>query len=476
MKSRLHIRLQGSAATILLLAALLLGGCSPSGRFHRPDPGLPAAFRGEGSAASTADTSIALLPYNRFFRDSTLVGLIDRAVEGNLDLQVALKNIDYARLTLNAARLGVLPEVSLGVSASSARPSDNGPSAVTSGDKTVESFTASGRASWEADIWGKIRSRRKSALASYLKTAEAAKAVRTQLVADVADTYYSLLLFDAQLETARRNLALADTTLTMIRLQYDAGLVTSLAVQQQDAARQSVALRVPELERQIAAAENALSILTATMPGSVRRGEPLFRTAIRDDLPAGVPAALLENRPEVKEAEMALRAAYQDVGTARSSLYPSITLTAEGGLNALRASDWFTTPGSLFGFVGGAVLQPVFQQGKLQAALRQAEIRNLQAELAFRQSVLRAVGEVSDALAALRKIQEREAIAAHRAASLKTGVSNASMLFKSGLATYLEVMLAEETALQAELELADIRRRHLSAMAELYRALGGGWR
>ncbi|TCD47189.1 efflux transporter outer membrane subunit [Chlorobium sp. N1] len=455
---------------------MLLGGCSASGSFHRPEVAMPGAFRGSVGSVSPSDSSIARLPYTRFFRDSTLVALIDSAVGGNLDLQTALANIDYARQSLHVARLGLLPEASLGASASSSRPSDNGLSAVTAGDKTQESFRASATASWELDVWGKIRSRRKSALAAYLKTAEAARAVRTRLVADVADNYYALLLADRQLETARRNLALADTTLSMMRLQYAAGQLTSLAVQQQDAARQAVRLSVPRFEREVSVRENALSVLCGRMPGPIPRGRPLFGTPITDDLPSGVPASLLENRPDVKQAEMALREAYLDVGTARSSLYPSFTLTAEGGVDALRASDWFTTPGSLFGVVGAGVVQPLFQQGRLQAALRKAKIRNRQAEFMFRQSVIKAVGEVSDAQVALRKLQEQEALASRRASTLRSAVRNSSMLFRSGLATYLEVMQAERSSLEAELELASIRREHLSAMAELYRALGGGWR
>lgn len=251
------------AACLLLLAGYALSSCTMNGSYRRPDIAMPDQYRG----STAADTlSIATMPYREFFSDTRLITLIDSAVAGNLDLQVAIKNIAYARESSKVAKLGYLPTLSIGADASLSRPSDNGSSALTGSDKSVEDYSAQGSLSWEADIWGKIRSRKKSALAAYLKTREVARAVQTRLVADVADSYYSLLMLDAQLDISRKNLALADTTLRMIRLQYDAGQVTSLAVQQQEASRSAIALAIPELERLIAARENAISILTGHMP------------------------------------------------------------------------------------------------------------------------------------------------------------------------------------------------------------------
>jgi len=460
------------AACLLLLAGYALSSCTMNGSYRRPDIAMPDQYRG----STAADTlSIATMPYREFFSDTRLITLIDSAVAGNLDLQVAIKNIAYARESSKVAKLGYLPTLSIGADASLSRPSDNGSSALTGSDKSVEDYSAQGSLSWEADIWGKIRSRKKSALAAYLKTREVARAVQTRLVADVADSYYSLLMLDAQLDISRKNLALADTTLRMIRLQYDAGQVTSLAVQQQEASRSAIALAIPELERLIAARENAISILTGHMPSRVERGEPLFKTPVHDNLPAGLPASLLENRPDVKAAELGMREAHANSGAALAALYPTLTLTAEGGLNALRASDWFSTPGSLFGVVQGAVLQPIFQQGRLRSEFRKTKIRSIQAELAFRQAVLLAAGEVSDALVQLSSLQNREVEASSRAATLRKAVDNSTLLFRSGMATYLEVIAVQNASLGAYLELAEIRRQHLSAMAELYRALGGGW-
>jgi multidrug efflux system outer membrane protein len=454
---------------VVMLCAL--AACGVTHAYKQPDVVVPKDYRGglHSATVASADSVIARLSYRSFFADSTLRELIDTAVVNNIDLQIGLKNIEIAEQTLKAAKLGNLPALSIGVQETRTFPSDNGI------QTTAQDYTASASASWEADIWGKIRSRKKSALATYLKTQEATKAVRTRLVADVAAGYYNLLMLDEQLDISIKSLGLADTTLKMIGFQYTAGQVTSLAVQQQEASRQSIALSIPVIEQKIAVQENALSTLCGRMPGTIHRDRTLFTIKVDDNLPTGIPSALLQNRPDVRAAEMAVRAAHADMSEAKATLYPSLTVSASGGLDALRSSNWFVTPGSLFAVVQGGVLQPVFQRGELKAKYVQSKIKRDQSELAFKQSILKAVEEVSDALVQVEKIKSQEVIAEERVATLNKAVFNAGMLFRSGMATYLEVIVAQTNALQAELNLADIRRQHLAVMSELYRSLGGGW-
>ncbi|MEI8033492.1 MAG: efflux transporter outer membrane subunit [Chlorobiaceae bacterium] len=457
---------------MLMASALSLAACGVTRQYERPDVAFPDAYRGAPSSAkgSPADSSVATLPYRSFFADGTLRELIDSAVVHNIDLRIALKNIDYAKQSLNAAQLGLLPGLNLGAQNTKTHPSDNGVKT------NVDDYTAFAAASWEADIWGKIRSRSKSAQANYLKSGEAARAVRTRLVADVASGYYNLLMLDAQLETTRKNLALADTTLKMIGFQYTAGQVTALAVQQQEASRQAIAGTIPVIEQKVSAQENALSILCGKMPYTIKRDRVLFTIKIADALPSDIPSALLQNRPDVRAAELGVRAAHADMGEAKANLYPSLTLTATGGVDAFKTSNWFTTPGSLYGVVQGSLVQPIFQRGQLRAKYNQSKIVRDQAELSFKNSLLKAVGEVSDALVQLEKVKVQEAVAQQRAATLHKAAADAGLLFKSGMATYLEVIVVETSALQADLDLASVRRQHLTAMAELYRSLGGGWR
>jgi NodT family efflux transporter outer membrane factor (OMF) lipoprotein len=449
-----------------------LAACSPVREYQRPEMPLPSAYPGQEGAGRP----IAAIPYRSFFADPELRALIDSAIVSNQDLQIALKNIDYAKQSLDVARLGNLPTVNLQGTATSSKYSDNSLRALSTSDLTVKDYSASLLASWEFDIWAKIGNRKKSALAEYLRSTDAARAVRTRLVSDVAQGYWNLKMLDAQIDITRRNVSLADSTLTMMRLQYDAGYVTSLAVQQQEARLQAANQSIPKLEALRSAQENALSILAARMPGSpVKRSPGLDRSSLPDSLGAGVPLELLRNRPDVRAAEESLMAQHASMGASKAMLYPSLTITAQGGLNSISSNNWFSTPGSLFSIVSGSVLQPVFRHGELSAQYKQSKIRRDQAELTFRQTLLKSVGEVSDALVQVRKTGEQEQFASRRVALLRSAARNSYLLFQSGMATYLEVITAESDLLQAELDLADVQRRRLSAVADLYRSVGGGW-
>ncbi|MCG8343780.1 MAG: TolC family protein, partial [Chlorobiales bacterium] len=234
-----------------LVFFLVLSACSMAGKYTQPDMNLPASYRG-ADVPDSGKVDIAFtgaIPYRSFFADSSLTVLIDSAVENNLDLRVAVRNIEYASLALKQVRLGNFPELSLQAAGSTATTSDYGRNPLPPGTESTEEYTASLLLSWEADIWGKIRNSRKAALSEYLRTVEAKKAVQTRLVADVAQGYHNLLLLDAQLGISNRNLALADTTLAMMRLQYEAGLVTSLAVEQQEALRLGLLSGIARIEQ-----------------------------------------------------------------------------------------------------------------------------------------------------------------------------------------------------------------------------------
>jgi NodT family efflux transporter outer membrane factor (OMF) lipoprotein len=329
--------------------------------------------------------------------------------------------------------------------------------------------------SWEADIWGKIKNQKSKALAEYLQTTEARKALQTTIVSGVADGYYNLLMLDAQLDIARANLALNDSTLRIIRLQYDAGEVTALGVQQAEAQEMSAKELIPQLQQSILLEEDALSVLAGRLPDSVERGQRLDNVAVRDALTAGVPAQLLSRRPDVRSSELALTAANASVGISKAAMYPTITITPQGGWDTYIFKNWFNIPGSLFGAVAGGLTQPVFQRKKLKTQYEEALVDREKTIIQFKQSVLVAVGEVSDALATIEKLKEQQTVAASRVLKLQQAIANANSLFRNGMANYLEVITAQSNVLQSELELASIKKGQLSAEVELYRSLGGGW-
>jgi multidrug efflux system outer membrane protein len=458
--------------------ALLLGltACKVSKDIATPAADVPGQFR---NAASADTTSVASLPWKSFFADPTLQLLIDSAIAHNYDMQLALKNIQSAQLTLGQSKLGYWPDVNFNATYSLNRFSDKSLNGLFApqflGHPYQEDYNANIGLSWEVPIWGKIKSQQSRALAQYLQSAEAQKALQTNIVEGVASGYYNLLMLDAQLNIAKANLALNDSTLRIIRLQYDAGDVTALGVQQAEAQEETAAELIPQLEQSILLQENALSILTGTLPRSIDRSKKLDEVALHDTLSTGVPAALVSRRPDVRSSELALTVANANVGIAKASLYPSLTITGQGGINSFRASDWFNIPGSLFGIVGGGLTQPIFQRKQLKTQYELAKVDREKTVIEFRQSVLVAVGEVSDALAKISKLKEQQVVAARRVATLQQAIINANRLFSNGMANYLEVITAQSNVLQSELELASIKKGQLTAEVELYRSLGGGW-
>jgi NodT family efflux transporter outer membrane factor (OMF) lipoprotein len=460
----------------LVLLALSLPACKVGQTYQRPSVALPGQFR---SAVAADSANLARLPWRDFFGHPELQQLIRTALAGNFDMQLAVKRVEENRAYLRQTRYALLPAVNAQLTASTVTPSRNSLNGLSLenfiGSRHLEDYSAHVGFSWEADIWGKIRRQNEAARAMYLQTEEAAKAVRTHLVAGVANGYFSLLLLDAQLDVARRNLALGDSIVHLIRLQQEGGEVTQLAVEQALAQRQAAALLQSQLEQALVVEENGLRQLLGELPGPVPRATRLEALPVADPLPAGVPAQLLANRPDVRAAERALVAANARVGVAQASLYPALVITGSGGLNAFRASKWFLWPASLFYTVAGGLTQPIFGQRQLRTQLEIARIGYDQAVIRFRQAVTNGVREVSDALVQAENLKEQEQVAAARVATLQNAVANARQLFAAGLANYLEVITAQGNALQAELTLAEVKQRRLRAKVDVYRALGGGW-
>jgi multidrug efflux system outer membrane protein len=459
----------------LLLAAIIAGGCKVSKDVAKPADAVPVTFRG---TQGTDTVSVATLGLKEFISEPDIQKLIDTALVKNYDLQLAVKNIEASELLFKQSRLGNLPTINLQIAANSSRPSDNSLNGLNASQflKTshVEDYNANLGLSWEADIWGKIRSQKQAALATYLQTAEVKKAVQTRIVASVAQGYYQLLMMDAQLAIAKKNLALNDSTLNIIHMQFDAGQVTSLAIQQAEAQQLVAAQLIPLLEQNITLQENALRILTGQLPGVVERLSSLEKTKVPEHLSAGLPSAMVSRRPDVKSAELSLAVANAKVGISKASLYPTLSITASAGLNSFKASNWFNVPASLFGVVGGGITQPIFQRKQLKTQYELAKIDREKVVIQFRQSVLNAVGEVSDELVKIEKLKSQYDISSKRVGTLQQAVKNANLLFKNGMATYLEVITAQSNSLQSELELASIKTAQLSASVELYRSLGGG--
>jgi multidrug efflux system outer membrane protein len=462
---------------IIVFAATFAVSCNVSKEYQRPEVELPKQF----TATPFSDTSsIADIGWKEFFTDKNLQTLIESGISNNHDLLIAVKRIDVAQQQLKQARLLQLPELDLQISAQYNRPSNNSLNGLSIknflGKSHVENYTALASISWEADIWGKLRAQKETVAAQYLQSYEGAKAVQTGIVAGIAEGYFNLLMLDRQLEIAKKTLVLTDSFLSATKLLKDAGLANALAVQQAEAQKQSTLLLIPQLEESIGVQENALQLLTGQLPGNIRRTASIEDIPLANKLNTGIPAAIVSRRPDVRSNELALQIANAQTGIAQANMYPALNLTAGAGLESFKASNWFNVPNALFGLAAGAIAQPIFRRRELKTAYEVAKLEREQAVIRFRQSVLRAVTEVSNALVQVEKAREQEQIATAQVAALQSAISNAHLLFKSDLATYLEVITAQSNALSAELNLTAIHGRQWAHMIELYRALGGGWK
>ena len=462
---------------LLLLLTITVVSCTVSKEYQSPELELPTQF----DSVSFADTSsIADIEWKTFFSDARLQTLIDSGLSKNHDLLFAVKNIEIAQQQLQQAKALNLPEVDLRLNAQYNRLSNNSLSGISTksflGKSHLENYLTTVNLSWEIDVWGKIKAQKGAALAQYLQTYEGRKAVQTELVAGIAQGYYNLLMLDRQLEIARRNLVLNDSFLLATKLLKDAGITNQLAVQQAEAQKQSTALLIPQLEQSIELQENALQLLTGHLPGSLSRSGSANLLHLPTQLNTGLPAAVVSRRPDVRQNEMSLIIAHAQVGIAKANMYPALSLTAGGGLEAFKASNWWNVPTSLFGLAAGSIAQPIFKRRALKTQWEVAKLQREQAVIRFRQSVLQAVTEVSNALVQVEKLKEQEKIAASQVTTLESAINNSQLLFKSDLANYLEVITAQSNALQAQLNLSSIQRQEWGAVIELYRSLGGGWK
>lgn len=460
-------------AYVLLLLVFVVS-CRTGKDYQRPSVLLPQTF----SQATPDSTSIGDIPWRNYFSDSILIRLIDSGLVRNFDLQFALKNISIAQSQVKQNNWLWVPKLTASVSPIYYRNSDNGPAGINNGaisDHYVD-LLASVNMNWEIDIWGKISRQQEAGRANFLQNYEATKVVQTMLIASIAQGYFSLLMLDQQLAEAKKTLDLTSDFVKLTRLLYDAGEVTYLGVEQAESQQASTAQLVPQIEQSIQIQENSLQLLTGNVPGSIRRDGNLTDIHFSDSLETGLPVGLLNRRPDVRAAEMALVSANAQVGISQANMYPALNLTAGTGFETLKASNWFNIPGSLFGIAGATLIQPVLQGRQLKTQLEISRQQREQAVIRFRQAVLTAATEVTDALVRINKLKEQEGFAQQRADTLSAAVNNAQLLFKNDMANYLEVITAQQTALDAQLSLAFLQNQELNARVELYRSLGGGWK
>jgi outer membrane protein, multidrug efflux system len=453
---------------IVLFLIAGIASCRTGKPYQRPALALPANFN--DSTVAGDSTSISDLPWRNFISDSVLRDLIDSGIARNYDVQYALRNIGIAQAQIKQADWLWVPDVNGGIQGSYNHYSTN-----STGGLASQDFQVGLSMSWEIDIWGKFSLQRQASMATYLQNVELVKALKTTLVSNITQGYFSLLMLDQQLIETKKTLDLTSDFVKLTRLLYDAGNVTYLGVQQAVAQEEATAQLVPTIEQAIQIQENALQTLTGNLPGVIHRNVSLEEMYLTDSVQTGLPVAIVSRRPDVRASEMALVNANAQVGINQANMYPALNITAGTGLESIKTSNWFNIPGSLFGLAGATLIQPILQGRQLKTRFEIAQLQREQAIVRFRTSVLNAVTEVSNALIQIKKLKEQELHAKKRSDTLMAAVTNSQLLFRNDLANYLEVITAQQNALDAELSLAFVQRAILNAKVELYRALGGGW-
>jgi multidrug efflux system outer membrane protein len=438
-------------------------------------PGAPNnnVYRGQ---TSTDSATMASLPWQKLFGDTILINLIREGLSNNLDLKTAIQKIEEARATFGQSKAAFLPSLSGNASATKSKLSaaalDYPPGFDISTVTTT--FQLGLSSSWEADVWGQLKSTKKAAFANLLATDAAKRAVQTQLIADIANNYYSLLALDSELYITQATLQNRIKDVETMKALKDAAVVNGAAVVQAEANRYSAEVDIPDMKRSIRETENALSILLGRPAGPINRSK-LAAQKVTADLTTGLPAQLLANRPDVQQAEYAFRNAFENTNVARTYFYPQFTITASGGYQNLTLKDFFIN--SIFYNIAAGLTQPIFNQGINKARLRTAEAQQKEAMYAYQKTCLTAGGEVSNALYAYQSANEKDGSRRKEIAALEKAVDYTEQLLRYSSATnFTDVLTSEQDLLAAQLSGVNDRLQALQAVVNLYRALGGGWR
>ena len=450
------------------LLALSLAGCAMGPDYKRPETAPPANYRGAptpGTAASLAD----LAWWDLAKGDPVLVGLLGEALEKNQDLKIAAARVEEARAI---SRINyVLPTVAAGAGAQRGRISENVGSPA--GGLTGNAFELSASFSWEIDLWGRLRRTNEATLARFLATEEARRGVYLVLVSDVAAAYYQLRALDMQLEVAKRTTGSRKDSSDLVEKRLRGGIGNKLETSQASSALAQAEVAVPQIEQAIFDQENLLSLLLGRPPGPIARGRALGEVP-PGEIPAGLPSALLERRPDVRQAEATLRAANAEVGIAEANLFPQLSLTGSAGFQSTDLSDLLKSPSFIWS-IGGGLFAPIFQGGRLRREADAARARWDQARVAYEKAALAAFGDTASSLYAIGKTREIREANGRNVAALRDAEKTAFLRYDGGVSPYLEVLDSQRQLFSAELNYATSLRDQWLAVIRLYRALGGGW-
>lgn len=446
---------------VLTTATALLSSCGIYTKYQ-PAETTPDNLYGEEVAVDDT-TNFGNVNWRELFTDPQLQALIEQGLQNNTDLRSAQLQIEEAEAALMSAKLAFLPSFAL---------SPQGTISSFDGGKATKTYTLPVTASWELDIFGRLRNAKQQAKALYAQSKDYQQAVRTQLITGIANVYYTLLMLDEQLAISQQTEEAWKETVASTRALMDAGLANEAATSQMEAAYYSVQTSILDLKEQINQVENSLALLLAETPRRYERGK-LADQRLPEDVAVGVPMQMLSNRPDVRAAERSLEQAFYATNQARAAFYPSIVLSGSAGWTN-SAGSMIVNPGKFLASAVGSLTQPLFNKGQIMAQYRIAKAQQEEASLSFQQALLNAGSEVNDALVACQTSKAKTLLFEKQIQSLEKALESTSLLMEHGTTTYLEVLTARQSLLSAQLSQTANRFTEIQSVINLYQALGGG--
>jgi len=461
-----NILKQKISLVVFLVLIIFLGSCKILQPYKQPD--VISKEKLYRDLAISDSSNIADIPWKRLFTDSLLQNLIEEAIRNNPNFQIAVTRMKKAEASLSQSKAAFFPSLNaVGGGTFQNKNAD--------GSGVLKVFQLYGMSSWEADIWGKFRSAKRASLSLFLESEAYKRAVQTQLIANVAISYYSLLALDAKLLVTEKTIENRNSDVETLKIMKDNDLVTGADLVQSQANLYSAKVTVPELKQSIYEAENALSVLLGRNPGTIARST-LTEQSISADLKTGIPAQLLANRPDVQEAEYQFRYGFEMTNVARKYFYPALTLTAQGGITASDLSKMFNASSAFWNVIGG-LTQPIFNQGMNRQRLRIAQANQEEYLIAFKQTLLNAGAEVVNAMHGYQTASEKIELRTSQIAYLEKSVDYTLELLKFTSSTnYIDVLTSEVNLLSAQLNGINDKFEQLQSVVSLYQSLGGGWK
>jgi multidrug efflux system outer membrane protein len=455
----------------VIATGLVISGCMVGPDYQRPSLDVPEMFRGENKAAAI---SVADKAWPDIFQDPVLAQLISEALTNNYDARIAAARVDEYRAYAGIARGALFPQVGAGLGYEASNASGRADPTPSLPDYTSRNWRAGAQLSWEIDLFGRLRRDNEAALARWLASEQGRRSVLVTLVADISSAYFTLRQYDLELQIAQRTLQSNTELVEYYRNRLEGGASNRLEVDQAEANRAFTASRIPDFERRIAVQENLINLLVGRGPAPVLRGLVLTEQSMPPVLSGGLPLQLLERRPDIVQAEQLLVAANADVGAAKALFFPNISITAFTGGLGREFSDLGSGDAAIWN-AGSSVLQPLFRGGAIRFNHEAAKARFEQALAQYQKTVQNSFRESADAIVTIEKARAIRVEIEKSVTALRDAADLSRARYEGGLSSYLDILIADQKLFEAELQLAEIRGTEFIAVANLYRALGGGW-